>query len=450
MTKTKTLVDRSPRNTKTQLGVRGGTMTTYSAARALPLGITAACLALCACGGGSAATGGRNGARAAADTAGPSWSQRSVAAYLEGDLARASTASASALQLDAADAHALEVAARVALARLDGARAIVVLTDARSPVLVRLRARAHVTQGNLAAALADVESVDGQEPADGWAVAMLPVLRAAAGRPGYVLSGAAESTLAYAARAPDALTTVSIEIDGRAVNALVSTAAGAMVVDDSVSRTGTLLARVALGALIVENVPALSRDLADVSTAAGVEIGAVIGADLLVRLHATLDGPGRSVTFRAAAAPLPTTGAQRLDLFAFEGTLLAVRASINDSRPAFFALDNSAALPVALTMRAVRAAGVDAADLETPPGAPPGVQLYTVPALHLGSTVVEQVPAVVGIVPEDLARIAGTRIDGMLGLFVLGQLVVTFDPEGKSVVLSQPAPPAAAAPVSAR
>ena len=127
-----------------------------------------------------------------------------------------------------------------------------------------------------------------------------------------------------------------------------------------------------------------------------------------------------------------------------------MRASINDSRPTFFALDNSAALPIALTLRAVRAAGVDAADLETPPGAPPGVQLYTVPALHLGSTVVEQVPAVVGIVPEDLARIAGTRIDGMLGLFVLGQLVVTFDPEGKSVVLSQPAPAAAAAPVSAR
>ena len=75
------------------------------------------------------------------------------------------------------------------------------------------------------------------------------------------------------------------------------------VVDDSVSAAGTMLGRVALGGLIVENVPAISRDLADVSRAVGVETGVVIGADLLLRLHATLDGPGRAVTFRTTSAP---------------------------------------------------------------------------------------------------------------------------------------------------
>lgn len=396
------------------------------------------CAALCACGGGAATTGvGPRGGSAAVE-AGPSWSRRAVAAYLEGDLRRAASASANALQLDPADSHALEVAARIALAQLDGGRAVEVLRDARSPVLVRLRARAEVSRGNLAEALSDVESVDGQEPADGWAVAMLPVLRAARGRHGYTVSGAAEATLPFASQAPDALETVSITVDGRAVNALVSTAAGATVVDDSVSPTGTLLGRVALGGLVVENVPAISRNLADVSTAAGVEIGAVIGADLLLRLHATLDGPARAVTFRAASAGAPAAGAQQLELFAFEGTLLAVRASINDAPPAFFALDTSAALPIALTARAVHAAGVDPSALQSPPGAPEGVQLYEVPELHLGGTIVQGVPAVIGVVPDELARIAGTRIDGMLGLFVLGQLIVTFDPEGKSVSLSQP------------
>lgn len=61
------------------------------------------------------------------------------------------------------------------------------------------------------------------------------------------------------------------------------------------------------------------------------------------------------------------------------------------------------------------------------------MQLYEVPELHLGPTIVQGAPAVVGVVPDELARIAG-----VLCLFGLGQLIVTFDPEGKSVSLSQP------------
>ncbi len=409
-----------------------------SVLRALLSGVLG-CGMLAACGGGVAATGVAHAVEPVASDE-PSWSDRAVAAYLEGDFGRASAAAANARQLDATDAHALEVAARVAMARLDGGRAVELLSGAHTPALVRLRARAQMTQGNLAEALADVESIDAHEPPDGWTAAMLPVLRAAAGRHGYTTSGAAEATLSFASSAPDALATVSIDVDGHAVNALVSTAAGTTVVDDAVSPAGTVLGRVALGALVVESVPAISRDLADVSRAAGVEIGAVIGADLLVRLHATLDGPARTVTFRTASAPPPANGAQRLDLFAFEGTLLAVRASINEAPPAFFALDTSAALPIALTTRAVRAAGVDPSSLESPPGAPANIRIYQVPELHLGTTVVAGIPAVVGLVPDELARIAGTRIDGLLGLLVLGQLIVTFDPESKSVLLSQPLP----------
>lgn len=404
----------------------------------VPLCSGLVCMALAGCGAGAEPAAVAHG-RTTIAPAEPSWSERAVGAYLEGNLSRASAASANALQLDANDAHALEVAARVAMAQLDGAHAVELLRDARSPVLVRLRARAQVMQGNLTEALAAVESIDAQAPQDGWTTAMSPVLRAAVGRHGYATSGAPEATLTFESARPTALATVSIEVDGRTVNALVSTAAGMTVVDDSVSPSGTVLDRVALGGLVLENVPAISRDLADVSRAAGVEIGAVIGADLLLRLHATLDGPGRTVTFRTTSAPLPAAGAQRLDLFAFEGTLLAVRASINAAPPMFFALDTSAALPVALTVRAVRAAGVDPSSLEEPPGAPEGVRLYEVPELHLGSTIVQGVPAVVGLVPEELARIAGTRIDGLLGLLVLGQLVVTFDPETKCVLLSQPA-----------
>ncbi len=422
---------------------------THGRARPAPSRLVASCAALAgllaACGGASP----RTATVAHVAEAPPSdrrWRDRAVAAYLEGDLARAATAADSALQLDPGDTRALEVAARVALARLDPERALSLLGAAQAPLLVRLRARAHLGRGDLAAAQADLDSVAGAPPEDGWAAAVAPALRAAAGRVGYAISGDAEATIPFDARAPDALATIALEIDGRRVHALVSTAAGLTVVDDALARGGTLLGRVALGGLVVEGVPALARDLADVSAAAGTEIAAVVGADLLLRLHATLDGPGRAVTFRARPAPPPAAGAQRLDLYAFEGSLLAVRGAIDAAPATFFALDSSAALPVALTARAIHAEGVTSRPLPTPPGTPEGITLYALAALRLGDTVVEGVPAVVGVVPDALARVAGTRIDGMLGLHVLGQLVVTFDPIERAVLLAQPASAAPASP----
>jgi hypothetical protein len=370
------------------------------------------------------------------------WHERAISSYLQGDLAYAQTAAASALQLDPGDVRAREVAARTALARLDPERALTVLADAREPLLVRLRARAHLARGDVRAADADLASVSGQPPEDAWALAAESALHATASAPvAYALSGAAEATLAFDAREPGALATIPIDVDGRRVNALISTAAGLTLVDDAISQRGMRIGRLALGGLVVEGVPALARDLADVSGAAGREIGAVIGADLLLRLHATLDGPGRAATFRAQAVTPAADGLVRLDLHAFEGTLLAVPVGLGAAPEAFFALDTSAALPVALTPRAARAEGVGARALPTPPGAPEGVSLVALPALHFRGAVIEDVPALVGVVPDSLARVAGTRIDGLLGLHFFDQVVVTFLPEERTLVLAGPTSP---------
>jgi hypothetical protein len=407
--------------------------------RALPLGALLAALAS-ACGGAPTPAPAA-AATPAADAADRRWHERAISSYLQGDLTYAQTASANALQLDPGDVQAREVAARTALARLDAERALALLAGAREPLLVRLRARAHLARGDVRAAHADLASVADQPPEDAWALAAGPALAAAAEAPvAYALSGEPEATLAFDAREAGALATIPIEVDGRPVHALVSTAAGLTLVDDALAQRGTRLGRIALGGLVVEGVPALARDLADVSGAAGREIGAVIGADLLLRLHATLDGPARAVTFRAAAWAPAANGRVRLELFAFEGSLLAVRVGLGAAPESFVAIDTSAALPVALTPRAASAEGVGARPLPTPPGAPEGVSLVELPTVRLAGAVIESVPALVGVVPDSLARVAGTRIDGLLGLQLLEQVVVTFLPEERALVLAAPGP----------
>ena len=69
------------------------------------------------------------------------------------------------------------------------------------------------------------------------------------------------------------------------------------------------------------------------------------------------------------------------------------------------------------------------------------MSLVALPALHFRGAVIEDVPALVGVVPDSLARVAGTRIDGLLGLHFFDQVVVTFLPEERTLVLAGPTSP---------
>lgn len=404
--------------------------------------ILAGVVMMCACGGAvppPRATAGAHPAGTNADAPGPSHAQRAVDAYLAGDLDRASAQAQAAMQLDPDDAHAMEVAARVSLAKRDAAEALAVLERAHGPVLLRLRARAQVLAGNVPAALRDLEAVDGQEPPDGWSVAMLPILRSATEPHIYGLGGAAEATLPYAGASAEevSLPVVHVTIDGHAMDALVSTAAGLTVLGNADTHAhGTILHRVELGGIVIENVPALSRSLADVAQVVHREIGAVIGTELLIRLHATLDGRGRRLILRTQPAPPSTTvEVATADYAAFEGAMLAVRANIGDGPVGYWEVDTSLDLPLALTERAVTGAHIDLAHLPPAPGAPPGVKMVQGVTLHLGTAQIDGVPGIVGIVPDELAHIAGTRIDGILGQQIFGQLTMTIDTEARQLLL---------------
>lgn len=388
-----------------------------------------------------AACGGAQGAAtttptAAGETAGPSWSERAVSAYTQSDLEAAWRASQNALQLDATDTHAMEVAARVSLSRLDAERTLVTLEHAHGPTLLRLRARANALRGDYASVARDLAAVEGQEPADGWATAMLPLARAAGAGPFYTLTGSATAEISYeGAAATMPIPIIAVSIDGHATNALIATSASTTVIDDDGHPTGTVLSDLGMGAVHMHGVPAFARDLGDIERAVGMPIGAVIGTDILFRLHATLDGPGRKLLVRATASQIPPD-ALTLPFRMFEGSLLAVQANLNDGAPQYYVLDSAAGLVLALANVAVESMHLNVADLPEVPGSPvPNARVVDIETFHLGAAAIEHVPGVTELVPPHLAEIAGLRIYGVIGSQFLGQFQVTFDTENKSVAL---------------
>lgn len=396
---------------------------------------TFACIVLLsACGGSSPAA--TTTPAAVSETTGPSWSERAVTAYTQSDLDAAWRASQNALQLDATDTHAMEVAARVSLSRLDAERALATLEHAHGPTLLRLRARANSLRGDYAAVARDLAAVEGQEPADGWATAMLPLARDAGAGPYYALTGSATAEVGYeGAAATMPIPIIAVSIDGHATNALIATSASTTVIDDDGHPTGTVLADFGIGAVHMRRVPAFARDLSDIEHAVGMPIGAVIGTDILFRLHATLDGPERKLIVRATAPTIPED-ALALPFRMFEGSLLAVQAGLNDGAPQYYVLDSAAGLVLALANVAVQSMNLNVADLPEVPGSPvPNARVVDIETFHLGAAAIEHVPGVTELVPPHLAEIAGLRIYGVIGSQFLGQFQVTFDTENNSVAL---------------
>ena len=389
-----------------------------------------------------AACGGAAGQPAGSGDPGPTAAQRARAAeraeaarlaLVEGDLPHARREATAALTLDPAEPAAREVAARVGLAEGRHDDVIAVLEGARRPRLVRLRARAHVRLGNLASAASDLASVEERPPGDGWAEAILPIARASAGVAPYEVQGDDVVTLALDPRAP--VPVIEIDVDGRSLHALVATSADTTVIDDDVRATAGMADRIAFDSLSVANVPVLSRDLGDISATLGVDLGAVIGTDLLLRLVVTIDGRERRLVLRQRGFE-PSADSASVSFATFEGSFLAVPATVNDDASGWYTLDTSGLFPVALGPLGLEALELDPAELEPAPGAPSDeVRMTTLESIRIGDMQMEGVPAVTGIFPADLSELAGAPISGIVGAAVTHQLRVTIDPESRRLYI---------------
>jgi hypothetical protein len=357
------------------------------------------------------------------------WTREAAEAWASLDPERAARLADRALQLGASD-DAREIAARSLLALGRPERAARALEGTSDPVLLRLRARAQMALDRYADAVDSFEAARRHqarsEPDDAWTEAALAAARAArdAERP-YAVEGAERAELELV-EAP--LPLVRVRVDTREVLALIGTGADFVLVDPAVRDASGTLGELGLGALRVRDVPFLTRSLEPVREGLGQDVRVVIGADLLMRLGATLDGPARRlhvhreppVRGEDASAALLTPGA----------AFLVVEARVDDRR-GWLTVDTAGLVPVALGPDGAEALGL--AELEWS-GSEPGPRLAVVPALQLGSMVIEELPVVQGLLDESHARAAGAPVIGSVGWTLLGQLRLGFDPHGRRIV----------------
>ena len=176
-----------------------------------------------------------------------------------------------------------------------------------------------------------------------------------------------------------------------------------------------------LGALRVRSVPHVVRSLEPLSAALGRPIGMVIGADLLLRLAAVIDGPAGRV--RVHASPPPSTEGTGAGLLPLSGSFLAVEAQL-DGAPAWLTLDTAGLFPLALTPSASDALeGWRETD---------GVELVLLD-VRIGALEVRELPAIRGLLDDGHARAIGAPVSGSLGWGLLGQLVIAFDPRARRI-----------------
>jgi hypothetical protein len=380
---------------------------------------------LMSCGGGS---------EVVTPTERPSESagEASREALVEGDLSRAANLADTALRRDTSDATARQVAARVALARGEHERVLELLRRATAPELVRLRARANAARGDFEAVARDLESVDGQEPPDGWAEAMLPLARLAKVLRCHQAGGATRATLPFVGRTPIPL--VEIAVDGRAVNALIATQADLTIVDDDLRSDAGIVGRLDLGPLAMRNVPALVRDLEPIGAQLGESVGAVLGLDVLLHLGVTIDFRERWVVVRSEGSEA-NEGAAEAPFLTLGGSFLALEGRLDDRRDALLAFDTAGPFPVAVSDAVAEDLGHDLDALPAAEGAPSeSIRMLTLAKLAMGSAVIEGVPAATGLIPADLSELAGAPIGGIVGAIALQQMRVTIDAENRRLL----------------
>lgn len=319
---------------------------------------------------------------------------------------------------------AREIAARASLAIGRNEAAIRALEGASSPHLIRLRARAQIANRDYVGAALTLERASRDE--DPWVESVAPAVRAAAER-GEVYVGSGGPTEVSLEELP--LPVVRVRVDGRATLALIGSSTQFLVLDPSVRATPGAIDELAIGGVRLRNVPHTVRTLEAVRASLGVEVGAVLGLDVLLALHARLDGPNRRLGLSGAPPTVPDHTSVRF--MTLTGSFLAVAGEV-DGTPAWWTIDTSGLYPVALVPGADEALGL--AEHEWREMGPGGPSMTEVEALRLGALEVERIPVVRGLLDEGHARAVGAPVAGSVGWMLLGQLVTHFDPEARNLV----------------
>lgn len=312
---------------------------------------------------------------------------------------------------------AREILARSALAIGNYGRALGALRGTDDPVLLRLRARMDLVLDAYDAAVMDLEAAQRHDrDGDPWAEAVLPAARAArdAEEPYATSGGSAELTFLEGLPLP----VVRVRADTFETLALIGTGADLTVVDPALRDAGGTIDELTLGTLRVRDVPYITRSLDAISSAVGQQIGVVIGSDLLLRLHATIDGPRGRLLVHSAE---PRRGPATFTLILTPGaSSIAVPIRVGDRR-AWMTLDTGGLFPLALAPGAAEAMGLEALDWVGTEAGP----LATIPNLEIGQLAAADVPVIAEMLGPEHATAIGAPVSGSIGWMMLSQLTIT-------------------------
>jgi hypothetical protein len=338
-------------------------------------------------------------------------------AWANGDAREAASFAERAIERGAGQ-DAREILARSALVYGENERAIGALSGTTDPVLLRLRARAQMALDRYDEAVMSLEAAQRYErEGDPWAEAVLPAARAArdAERVYAVTGERAELELLDAP-----LPLVRVRADTAETIAVIGTGADLTVVDPSIRAAGGAIDELALGDLRIASVPFIARSLEAISAAIGQPVGMVIGADLLVRLHATVDGPRRRLLVYGEGPPRGV--ATSAILLTPSASSLAVEITIGERR-AWMTIDTAGLFPIALGPDAATALELTSLEWARTAAGP----LAIVPSIRIGDLAAEGIPAVDGMLGDEHARAVGAPVAGSIGWMVLEQMAISFD-----------------------
>ncbi len=358
------------------------------------------------------------------------WHARAKASLRAGDFEDAAQAAESGVQVAPKDADIRILGARVALAKLDFAKAVKLtegldLTDAHA-----IRGRAFWYQGDVDQAAEELEAMlRDPQVKDPWARDVAKLARRGQGRHPFAIEGALLASVDMPQAGPALI--VPCEIEGEQVLGMVSTAVGELVVD-SASRKEPAWVNLRFGQnLEVKDVPAFTQDLSGISHQLGVPIKAMLGVNLLRHMHVTVDRRGSQFVVRKSDPPPPPDGA-RVPLYYVRGGGMIVRATLEQKDEGYFPMlvDSSAMFPLAIDESLFRKAGVDPTKLRSEPGLP-NVRTGTLPNLRLGSFDMPQVPAMQAKDLPELRTQLDLELGGVVGASLLSVFRITLGDEGR-------------------
>jgi hypothetical protein len=383
------------------------------------------------------------------------WLDRTKASYTSVDMDDASDAAKSAMQAAPKDVEVRTWAGRVALARLDYADTVRLLTGINTTDARGLRGRAKWYAGETDQAADELESMlQDPEVRDGWAKAIAGLARRGAGRKPFQMSGGLLA-VAEMPRLPNSTSLlVPVEIDGDQALALVATGTAEVTLDSATRKDPSWVSLRFGGRMEVKDVPAMVQDLSGISRQMNVPIKALLGVNLLRHLNVTFDYVGGQFIVRTFAPPIPPA-ATRIPVAYIKGGGMMIRSSLSSDKaapPASLLIDSSMAFPLALDQDGWKKAGTDVSKLQAVPQ-DTKLKQGVVPILRLGAFDIPQVPAVYGTPIAEVEKGVEVDLDGVLGSGLLAAFRVTLTDGGRAmwledVPMQQPAaapPPASPA-----